>query len=151
MLSFIWRIFLAIFSPGLFAKIKIAIAAVNVVKDALASNKLDDLVNATKTPVDNDILFWARRVLQYLYDWRRLDQVYEMDMPKDSRNELALLSNGFKVSSPPVKNAIYLRLAVQAVQDMTLDPADKSVTLPEDRAIIFVQTVYSQQKQKNEK
>lgn len=147
MLSFIRRIFLAIFSPNLFAKIKIAIAAVNVVKDALASNKLDDLVNATKTPVDNDILFWARRVLKYLTEWTVNDDDDELTF-SDKRN---LVQTDFPQTPAPMRNAIYLRLAVQAVQDMTLDPADKSVTLPEDRAIIFVQTVYSQQKQKNEK
>ena len=141
MLSFIRRIFLAIFSPSLLAKIKIAIAAVNLVKEALASNKLDDLVNATKTPVDNDVLFWARRVVKYLTDWVVIDD-----------NGVFLFAekrNSVQKDFPKLRNAIYLRLAVQALQDMTLDKY-RSATLPEDRAIIFVQTVYSKQKQKNE-
>lgn len=148
MLSFIRRIFLAIFSPNLLAKIKIAIAAVNLVKDALASNKLDDLVNATKTPVDNDILFWARRIVKYLTEWTVND---EHDVLTFFEKRVAVQTDFLKTPAP-MRNALYLRLAVQALQDMTLNPKTRSVTVPEDRAIIFVQTVYShsQQKQKNE-
>lgn len=145
MLSFIRRIFLAIFSPSLLAKIKIAIAAVNLVKEALAANKLDDLVNATKTPVDNDVLFWARRVVKYLTDWVVIDD-NGVFLFAEKRNSV---QKDFPKLPAPARNAIYLRLAVQALQDMTLDKY-RSATLPEDRAIIFVQTVYSKQKQKNE-
>lgn len=146
MLQFIRRLLLAVFSPGLLAKIKIAIAAVNVVKDALASNKLDDLVNATKAPVDNDVLFWARRVVKYLSDWVVID---EKDAFTPSQKRQTIQTDFLKVSAP-ARNAIYLRLAVQALQDMTLDPKSRDVTIPEDRAIIFVQTVYSREKQRNE-
>ncbi|MBK9983845.1 MAG: hypothetical protein IPP15_16000 [Saprospiraceae bacterium] len=146
MLQFIRRLFLAIFSPGLLAKIKIAIAAVDLVKDALASNKLDDLVNVTKTAVDNDVLFWARRVVKYLTDWLVID---EKDVFINAQKRATIQSDFPKISAP-ARNAIYLRLAVQTLQDMTINPKDRSVTVPEDRAIIFVQTVYSKQKQKNE-
>lgn len=146
MLSFIRRIFLAIFSPNLLAKIKIAIAAVNLVKEALASNKLDDLVNATQTPIDNEVLFWARRVVRYLTEWTVSD---DNDVLTFSAKRAAVQTT-FLNAPAPARNAIYLRLAVQAVQDMTLDPFTRNVTIAEDRAIIFVQTVYSKQKQKNE-
>jgi hypothetical protein len=143
MLQFIRRLWLALFSPALLANIKIAIAAVNLLKDALASGKLDELVNATSTSLDNEALFWARRCVKYLTDWIVFGQSALSTLDKRR-----IINADFNAVPSPAKNAIFLRLAVQTLQDMTAK--GRKTTIPEDRAIIFVQTVYSREKQRNE-
>lgn len=137
---------MALTRPALFANIKLAIEAINLLKYLIDSNQLDKLVNKTETDKDNKALEWARKSMLTLSNWVNVFKSSPNKLP-ETINELEKSKEvlwNYQVIPPDVRHGFWLRLAVKIIIDIFPKFRER-----EGEVVIWVQTIYTFLKKKN--